>query len=77
MVCATDGHAEKELLIARALPEDHGEAWMVGDRRFDMEGGVKAGVHTLGVLYGYVRKRDGLLRGHGLERGQESAADPP
>ena len=53
VVCATDGHAEKEHLIRRALPENPGEAWMVGDRCFDMEGGVKAGVHTLGVTYGY------------------------
>ena len=53
VACATDGHAEKEALIAQALPEEHGDVWMVGDRKFDMEGGVKAGVHTLGVLYGY------------------------
>ena len=53
VVCATDGHAEKEHLIREILPEDHGEVWMVGDRCFDMEGGVKAGVHTLGVTYGY------------------------
>ena len=53
VVSATDGHAEKEYLIREILPEDHGEAWMVGDRCFDMEGGVKAGVHTLGVTYGY------------------------
>ena len=53
VTCATDGHAEKELLIAQTLPEDHGEVWMVGDRRFDMEGGKKAGVRTLGVTYGY------------------------
>ena len=53
VVCATDGHAEKEYLIREILPENHGEVWMVGDRCFDMEGGVKAGVHTLGVTYGY------------------------
>lgn len=53
VTCATDGHAEKEALIAAALPEDAGEVWMVGDRRFDMEGGRKAGVHTLGVTFGY------------------------
>ena len=47
VVCATDGHAEKEYLIREILPENHGEVWMVGDRCFDMEGGVKAGVHTL------------------------------
>ena len=53
IACATDGHAEKEALIRQALPEGAGETWMIGDRRFDMEGGKKAGVHTLGVTYGY------------------------
>ena len=66
VVCATDGHAEKEHLIRRALPEDAGEAWMVGDRCFDMEGGVKAGVHTLGVTYGYGSEEE--LRDGGAER---------
>ena len=66
VVCATDGHAEKEALIAKALPEDHGGVWMVGDRRFDMEGGVKAGVHTLGVLYGYGSEEE--LRTAGAEK---------
>ncbi len=50
---AEGGKAEKETLVRRALPEDYKEAWIVGDRRFDMEGGIKAGVHTLGVAYGY------------------------
>ena len=53
VVSATDGHAEKEHLIRQALPQSYGEVWMVGDRKFDMDGGVKAGVHTLGVAYGY------------------------
>ena len=66
VVCATDGHAEKEHLIREALPEDHGEVWMVGDRCFDMEGGVKAGVHTLGVTYGYGSEQE--LQETGAER---------
>ena len=53
IVSATDGHADKDALIQQALPAEHGEAWMVGDRKFDMEGGVRAGIHTLGVTYGY------------------------
>ena len=53
VVCGGDAKAEKEALIRRALPEGCGEAWMVGDRRFDMEGGKAAGVHTLGAAYGY------------------------
>ena len=65
VVCATDGHAEKEHLIRQALQEDPDEAWMVGDRCFDMEGGVKAGVHTLGVTYGYGSEEE--LRNSGAE----------
>ena len=48
-----DHGAEKEDLIRRALPEEYGEAWMVGDRRFDMEGARKVGIRGLGVGYGY------------------------
>ncbi len=66
LVCAVDGHAEKELLIREALPAEATEAWMVGDRCFDMEGGVRAGVHTLGVTYGYGTE-DELLQA-GAER---------
>jgi len=66
VVCADGNKAEKEDLIRRALPEDCGEAWMVGDRRFDMEGGRKAGVHTLGVSYGYGSEEE--LKASGAER---------
>ena len=45
--------ADKDDLIRGALPEDYGEAWMVGDRKFDIEGGKAVGVKTLGVGYGY------------------------
>ena len=51
--CATDARAEKDHLIRSVLPEDAEEAWMVGDRRFDMEGGVQAGVRTIGAAWGY------------------------
>lgn len=44
---------DKEALIRAALPERYDAAWMVGDTRFDMEGGRRAGVRTLGVGYGY------------------------
>ena len=47
--------ADKELLIRQALPEDAGEAWMVGDRRFDMEGAKKVGIGAIGAGYGSVR----------------------
>ena len=45
--------AEKDELIRAALPEEYGEAWMVGDRRFDIEGGKAVGIKTIGVGYGY------------------------
>ena len=63
--CATDGHAEKEALIRQAVPESGAEIWMVGDRKFDVEGGRKAGVHTLGVTWGYGSEEE--LRTAGAE----------
>lgn len=45
--------AEKEGLIRAALPDQYDEAWMVGDRKFDIEGGRAVGIRTLGVGYGY------------------------
>ena len=63
VVSASDNRAEKEHLIRQALPEDAEEAWMVGDRRFDMEGGIAAGVHTLGVTYGYGSEEELLASG--------------
>ena len=66
VVSASDNKAEKEYLIREALPETAEEVWMVGDRRFDMEGGVKAGVHTLGVTYGYGTEEE--LTASGAER---------
>ena len=53
IVCATDNKADKEQMIRKALPEGVTDAWMVGDRKYDMEGGRQAGIHTLGVTYGY------------------------
>ena len=73
VVCATDGHAEKDALILQALPAEHGEVWMVGDRRFDMEGAVRSGVHGLGVTYGYGSEEE--LRGAGAERIAETPAE--
>jgi len=45
--------AEKDWLIRNALPEAYDEAWMVGDRKFDIEGGKAVGIRTMGVGYGY------------------------
>jgi len=48
-------HADKAELIRRALPEgaDFSRAAMVGDRRFDIDGARRAGIHSVGVAYGY------------------------
>ena len=52
-----DHRADKVELIRSALPADwdyeHDEAWMVGDRKFDVEGAIGAGVKSIGVGYGY------------------------
>lgn len=52
-----DNHPEsKSELMERAcrtLSLESSEAVMVGDRRFDMEGAGKAGIKSIGVLYGY------------------------
>ena len=45
--------AEKDWLIRSALPETYDEAWMIGDRKFDIEGGKAVGICTIGVGYGY------------------------
>lgn len=57
--------SDKEWLISQALPEQYDEAWMVGDRRFDVEGGLAVGIHTIGVGYGYGTEEE--LRGAGCE----------
>ena len=43
----------KEGLISRILPPDCSEALMVGDRKYDIDGGRKAGCRTVGVGFGY------------------------
>ena len=71
VLCATDNKADKEQMIRAALPEDAAEAWMVGDRKYDMEGGRRAGIHTLGVTYGYGSEAELL------EAGAEKLAGSP
>ena len=64
--CATDGHAEKDALIRQAVPEQDANIWMVGDRKYDIEGGRLAGAHTLGVTWGYGSEEE--LKTAGAER---------
>lgn len=73
MSCATDGHAEKDRLIRTVLPEEPAEVWILGDRRYDMEGGVQAGIHTLGAAWGYGSEEE-LLEA-GAERIARTAAE--
>ena len=66
IVCARDdAKSEKEYLIREILPAEYRAAWMIGDRRFDMEGGAAAGIRTLGVSYGYGSEKE--LRDAGAE----------
>ncbi len=52
-----DRRADKIDLIKNALPEgwdaSTDDIWMVGDRKFDVEGAIGAGVKSIGVGYGY------------------------
>lgn len=55
-VCAPDEtnlRAPKSMFVRQALPEGSKSACMVGDRHFDIEGAIGAGVYPIGVLYGY------------------------
>ncbi|MBQ9210853.1 MAG: dTMP kinase [Clostridia bacterium] len=63
--CTKDSRAEKEHLIRAVMPDAPVEIWMVGDRKFDMEGGVRVGAHTVGVTYGYGSPEE--LRASGAE----------
>ncbi len=65
MIGPDDNKPDKEKLIRKALPEAFDEAWMVGDRKFDVEGGKKVGIHTIGVGYGYGDEAE--LRGAGCD----------
>lgn len=52
-----DHRADKIDLIKNALPKgwdaSADDIWMVGDRKFDVEGAIGAGVKSIGVGYGY------------------------
>lgn len=46
-------HAEKDAMVREAMEKLGGTAVMIGDRRFDIEGGRANGIDTIGVAYGY------------------------
>ena len=54
-ISLTDHHPEKRDIILRALPEeaDRARAVMVGDRVYDIEGALQAGVTPVAAGYGY------------------------
>lgn len=55
-------HGKDELIntVIREFGLDPSECLMVGDTKFDIEGGIKAGVKTVGVTYGYPGEGDFL-----------------
>ena len=66
-------HPDKADLIREALPETYDEVWMVGDRRFDIEGGRALGVHTAGAGWGYGTREE--LEAAGCERYTATVAE--
>ena len=50
-----------------------GQAAMIGDRRYDIEGGKACGLQTIGVLYGYGSREEFEIAGadHIVEEPQE------
>ena len=50
--------ADKKRLIQKALPETYDEAWMVGDRCFDIAGAKAVGIGSIGVGYGYGTRQE-------------------
>ena len=57
--------AGKAELIRAALPDSWDTAYMVGDRKFDIEGGKEAGLRTIGAGFGYGSEEE--LRGSGCD----------
>lgn len=49
------------------------EVWMIGDRKFDIEGAKEAGIFSVGVLFGYGSREE--LEGAGAGRIAESVED--
>ena len=54
----TDKYEVIEYVIESCNITDRNEVVMVGDRSHDMIGAKKAGLHSIGVLYGYGSKEE-------------------
>lgn len=77
--------SDKKFIITQvleSLKKDHGlteemvmsgQAAMIGDRRYDIEGGKACGFQTIGVLYGYGSREEFEIAGadHIVEKPQE------
>ena len=71
-----DNSSEKEKLIRSALDyfqADPSQAVMVGDRCYDINGARAAGIHSIGVLYGYGSAEE--LKEAGAEQLAETPED--
>ena len=80
--------SDKKFIITQvleSLKKDHGlteeivksgQAVMIGDRRYDIEGGKACGLQTIGVLYGYGSREEFQAAGadHIVEKPQEILA---
>ena len=51
-------HADKADIVRRAVQLLGGTPVMIGDRRFDIEGGRSNGIDTIGVAYGYGSRQE-------------------
>lgn len=61
----TDKHEVIEYVLDTCKVTDRDCVVMVGDRSHDIVGAKKAGIHSLGVLYGYGSREE--LEGNGVE----------
>ena len=52
-ITLTDHHADKTVIVKRALPEKFERACMIGDRAGDIIGANDNGIDGIGALYGY------------------------
>lgn len=60
---ATATTRSKAELIRDTLPEKYERAVMVGDRRFDVEGALAAGIEAIGAGYGYGGEEELMMAG--------------
>jgi phosphoglycolate phosphatase len=52
-ISMTEHHADKGVIVRRALPEKYTRACMIGDRATDIIGAIENNIDGIGALYGY------------------------